>query len=262
MKILFIGDVVGKPGRTVIKDLLPSLKDEFQLDVCIANAENSAGGSGITAQAVDELNMAGIDVITSGDHIWRNKDIFQIINHRATILRPANFPTATPGNASCVITTSKGIRVGVVNVLGRVFMKPILDCPFRAMQAELAEIREKTKIIIVDFHAEATSEKIAMGWYLDGQVSAIVGTHTHIPTADNKILPKGTAYITDVGMVGAQKSVLGRDIEPVLKHFVTGLPSRFTVATEQVCIQGVIIDIDEKTGKARSITRLERGYNV
>lgn len=257
MKLLFIGDVVGKPGRSLIGSLLPSLKKEYELDFGIANGENAAAGSGITPRVAKELFSAGIDVITSGDHIWKNKEIFQIINETDRILKPANLPPCTPGNGSCVVCVHNTVYIGVINIVGRVFMNPV-DCPFRTVDREIEKIRQKTKIILVDFHAEATSEKIAMGWYLDGRVSALVGTHTHVPTADNKILPQGTAYITDVGMAGSQKSVLGRDIEPVLKHFTTSMPSRFTVAEEHLVMQGVVIDIDETTGMARSIIRVEK----
>ena len=257
MKILFIGDVVGKPARALIRQVLTDIIKENSIDFCVANAENAAGGSGITPRVADELFGAGVDVITSGDHIWRNKEVFQVINNDSRVLRPANYPLGTPGKGSGLFTASNNVSVGIINILGRVFMKPV-DCPFNAVRQQLDKIRLKTKIILVDFHAEATSEKGAMGWFLDGKVSAVIGTHTHIPTADNKILPHGTAYITDVGMVGSQISILGRDIEPVLKHFTTSLPSRFTVATQQIILQSVVIDIDEQTGLARSITRLEK----
>lgn len=258
MRLLFIGDIVGSPGRNLIKDILPGIKKQEDIDVCIANAENAAGGSGITSKVADELFLSGVDVITSGDHVWRNKEIYNVINRSDRLLRPANFPHATPGQPSCIVSTKNGVKVGVINVLGRIFMKPILDCPFKAVREQIERIKQETPIIFVDIHAEATSEKVAMGWFLDGKVSAVVGTHTHIPTADERILPNGTAYLTDVGMVGSQKSVLGRDIEPVLKHFTTSLPSRFTVATEHVVIQSVVIDIDNKSGKAHSIKRMER----
>ena len=256
MKILFIGDIVGRPGRNAIKERLKDIIEKHNIDVCIANGENSAGGSGITQRIADELLYYGIDLITTGDHIWRNKDIFSFISKNDRVLRPANYPAETPGKGYCVFQTSIGKKIGVINLLGRVFMKPV-ECPFKTVKKILTDMKSETNIIIVDFHAEATSEKIAMGWYLDGDVSAVLGTHTHIPTADYKILSKKTAYITDVGMVGAEKSVLGRDIEPVLKHFTTSLPARFTVADGKIIIQSVIVEIDEKTGLAINISRLE-----
>ena len=256
MKILFIGDIVGRPGRNAIKDRLKNIIEKHNIDVCIANGENSAGGSGITQRIADELLYYGIDLITTGDHIWRNKDIFSFISKNERVLRPANYPEETPGKGYSVFKSSKGLNIGVINVLGRVFMKPV-DCPFKTVQKILLNLKNETDIIIVDFHAEATSEKVAMGWFLDGEVSAVLGTHTHIPTADYKILPQGTAYITDVGMVGAEKSVLGRDIEPVIRHFTSSLPSRFTVAEGRIIIQSVIVEIDEKSGLAINISRLE-----
>ncbi len=257
MKILFIGDIVGRPGRNAVCERVPEIIKEYSIDCCIANAENAAGGSGITSNVAEHLFSAGVHVLTSGDHIWRNKDIFKLIDKTDRIIRPANFLSGTPGKGSVIVRLKSGISVGVVNLLGRVFMNPI-ENPFQAVMREIDTIKKQTSVILVDIHAEATSEKIAMGWYLDGQVSAVVGTHTHVPTADCKVLPNGTAYITDVGMVGAQYSVLGRDVHPVIKHFTTGLPERFTVAEKDVLLQGVIIDIDETTGKARDIVRLER----
>ncbi len=256
MRILFIGDIVGQPARNTLKRCIPELKYDLKFDICIANAENAAGGSGISSKVAEELFEMGIDVLTSGDHVWRNKEIFSIINKTDRIIRPANYPDSSPGYGSCVINTNRGVSIGVINLLGRVFMNPI-DSPFTAVMKEIDKIKSRAKIIIVDFHAEATSEKIAMGWYLDGKVSAVLGTHTHVPTADFKILPNGTAYISDVGMVGAKNSVLGRDIEPVVRHFVNGLPQRFTVADGDISVQGVLIDIDEKTGIATRIDRVD-----
>ncbi len=257
MNILFVGDIVGKPGRQAVKQRLPEIRDEFNIDLSVVNAENAAGGSGMSETVVNELFSFGVDVITSGDHVWRNKGVFSVIGYNSRVLKPANYPKSTPGKGSCVVLAANGIKVGVINIQGRVFMKPI-DCPFLSVTEELKELRSQTKVIIVDFHAEATSEKIAMGWYLDGKVSAVLGTHTHVPTADAKILPQGTAYITDTGMVGAERSVLGRDVEPVLKHFTTSLPARFSVATGDVIINCVVVDIDESTGLARNIIQLEK----
>lgn len=257
MKILFIGDIVGSPGRQAVRKLLPELKKEYNLEFVIANAENAAGGSGITLAVAEELFLAGADVLTSGDHIWKKRDIFEIIDREKRILRPLNFPEGAPGNGWGVYSSASGIKVGVINVNGRVFMEP-LDCPFRASLKAQKEIARDTKIIIVDIHAEATSEKVALGWYLDGKVSAVFGTHTHIQTADERILPQGTAYLTDAGMTGPDDSVIGRRITDVLTRFLTQVPTRFEVAEGNVKLRGVVVDIDEKTGQARSIERIQR----
>lgn len=257
MNILFIGDIVGSPGREAVEKLLPGLKKEFNLDFVIANAENAAGGSGITPGVAKELFNLGIDVLTSGDHIWKKREIFQIINEDERILRPLNFPSGVPGRGWQVFKTKEGFSVGVINVQGRVFMEP-LECPFTTTRKVQEELSIQTKVIIVDMHAEATSEKIALGWYLDGKVSAILGTHTHIQTADERILPGGSAYITDVGMTGPLDSVIGRRIEDVLERFLSGVPTRFEVAKENIQLQGVVLDIDNQTGKAKSILRIQR----
>lgn len=257
MKILFIGDIVGSPGRQAIKELLPGLQKEFCLDFVIANAENAAGGSGITASVAQELFAAGVDVLTSGDHIWKKREILELINQEERILRPVNFPAGAPGRGFGVFKTKSGFRVGVINTQGRVFMEA-LECPFRTTRQAQEELSQVTQIIIVDMHAEATSEKVALGWYLDGKVSGVLGTHTHIQTADERILPNGTAYITDAGMTGPYDSVIGRRIEDVLARFLTAVPVRFEVAKENIQLQGVVLDIDEGTGKARSIVRIQR----
>ncbi len=257
MKILFIGDIVGSPGREAVKKLLPELKKEYRLNFVIANAENAAGGSGITLAVAEELFASGLDVLTSGDHIWKKREILEIINQEERILRPTNFPAGAPGHGWGVFKTKDGLKVGVVSVQGRVFMEA-LECPFRASRQAQESLSGQTKIIIVDIHAEATSEKVALGWYLDGKVSAVLGTHTHIQTADERILPQGTAYITDVGMAGPLDSVIGRKIEDVLERFLTCVPTRFEVAKENIQLQGVVLDIDEKTGKARSIVRIQK----
>jgi hypothetical protein len=257
MKILFIGDIVGRPGRDAIRQLLPGLKKEYNLEFVIANAENAAGGSGITAKVAEELFEAGIDVLTSGDHIWKKREIFEIINQEERILRPVNFPAGAPGRGFAAFKTKGNLKVGVINVNGRVFMEA-LDCPFRMSLAAVEALAKETKIIIVDIHAEATSEKVALGWYLDGKVSGVLGTHTHIQTADERILPKGTAYITDVGMTGPHDSVIGRRIEDVLERFVTQVPVRFEVAQENIQLQAALLDIDEDMGKANSIVRIQR----
>ncbi|MFA5156467.1 MAG: TIGR00282 family metallophosphoesterase [Candidatus Omnitrophota bacterium] len=260
MKILFIGDIVGNPGREAVKKLLPLLKQEFKLDFVIANAENAAGGSGITSRVANELFDAGVSVLTSGDHIWKKSEIFEIIKEDKRILRPANFPEGAPGCGSQIFKTEAGAKVGVVNVQGRVFMEA-LESPFKAALKAQEELSRETKVIIVDMHAEATSEKVALGWYLDGKVSAVLGTHTHIQTADEKILPQGTAYITDAGMTGPYDSVIGRDVADVLQRFLTSVPVRFEVAQENIQLHGVVLDIDENTGKARSIVRIQKKIN-
>jgi 2',3'-cyclic-nucleotide 2'-phosphodiesterase len=257
MKILFIGDIVGSPGRDAVKKLLPGLKRDFGLDFVIANAENAAGGSGITARVANELFDAGVSVLTSGDHIWKKSEIFQIINEDKRILRPVNFPAGAPGRGAEIFVAENGIKVGVINVQGRVFMEA-LDSPFKTALSAQEDLSKKTNVIIVDIHAEATSEKVALGWYLDGKVSAVLGTHTHIQTADEKILPQGTAYLTDAGMTGPYDSVIGRNVADVLERFLTSVPVRFAVAEENVQLHGAVLDIDEKTGKARSIARVQR----
>jgi metallophosphoesterase (TIGR00282 family) len=260
MNILFIGDIVGSPGREAIKKLIPGLRKEHKLDFIIANAENAAGGSGITPAVAEELFGAGVDVLTSGDHIWKKREIFQILSQEGRILRPANFPAGSPGNGWGLFETKNGIKVGVINLNGRVFMDA-LDCPFKVAQAAQEALSGDTKVIIVDIHAEATSEKVALGWFLDGKASAVLGTHTHIQTADEKILPHGTAYITDAGMTGPYQSVIGRRIENVLERFLTALPVRFEVAEGDIQLHGVVVGIDEKTGKAESIIRVQKKIN-
>jgi 2',3'-cyclic-nucleotide 2'-phosphodiesterase len=261
MKILFIGDIVGSPGREAIKKLVPLLKDELQIDFVVANAENASGGSGITAKVAEELFDSGVNVLTAGDHIWKKPEIFELINREPRIMRPLNYPAGAPGRGASVFKTpGNGIKVGVININGRVFMDA-LDCPFKAATAAVKELAQETKIIIVDIHAEATSEKIALGYYLDGKVSAIFGTHTHIQTADEKILPQGTAYITDVGMTGPYDSVIGRRVEDVLTRFLSAIPVKFEVAQGDIQLHGALVEIDEATGKARSILRIQRKVN-
>lgn len=257
MKILFIGDIVGRPGREAIKKLIVPLRQDLQIDFVIANAENASGGSGITSKVADELFSYGVDVLTSGDHIWKKSEIFELINREERILRPLNFPLGAPGRGAAVFKTKNGAKVGVINVNGRVFMEA-LECPFKTTLSACEELAKETKIIIVDIHAEATSEKVALGWYLDGKVSAILGTHTHIQTADEKILPKGTAYITDAGMTGPYDSVIGRRVEDVLTRFLSSIPVKFEVAQENIQLHGALVEIDEKTGKAISILRMQK----
>ena len=255
MKVLFIGDIVGKPGRNAISALLPGIVGRHGVDIVIANCENAAGGFGVTRKVVDELYHNEIDILTSGNHIWDKKEITNFIDDYETLLRPANYPEGTVGRGSVTIKTRLGVSLGVLNLEGRVFMRP-LDCPFRVANREIDKLKCETDIIIVDMHAEATSEKEALGWFLDGKVSAVLGTHTHVQTADERVLPGGTAYITDVGMTGAFDSVLGIKKEVALERFLTLLPNRYDVAKGDVRFQGVLIDIDNKTGKSISIERL------
>jgi metallophosphoesterase (TIGR00282 family) len=261
MKMLFMGDVVGSPGRQAIKFLLPQIKEDEDIDFSIANVENVAGGSGVTPELVGELLNYGLDCLTSGDHIWKKKEVYKIINQETRLLKPANYPEITPGIGSSVYETKNGIKVGVINLLGRVFMENV-DCPFRTASREIEKLQKQTPNIIVDMHAEATSEKEAIGWYLDGSVSAVIGTHTHVPTADEKILPKGTAYISDVGMVGPKYSILGRNPAQILERFLTQMPTRFEIADGEIELQAVVVDIDEKTGKANSIKRITKSINL
>lgn len=253
MRILMIGDVIGKPGRQAIRSLVPGLREEYGIDLVIANGENSAGGFGITLETAYEMLENGVDVLTSGNHIWDQKEIIPHMDEGLPLIRPANYPDA-PGRGYLIQDD-----VMVLNLMGRVFM-PALDCPFRAANA-LLQPREGTappKVIIVDFHAEATSEKQGMGWYLDGRVSAVLGTHTHVGTVDAKILPKGTAYLTDVGMTGPINSVIGSDPDAVLERFLTGMPQRLQVARGPVMMNSVLIEVDPATGKSLSIERIDR----
>ncbi|MCF6158834.1 MAG: TIGR00282 family metallophosphoesterase [wastewater metagenome] len=256
INVLVIGDIVGKPGRTILKNKLKAFNAKEGIHFCIANGENAAGGAGITSEIAKELFSCGVDVITTGDHVWDKKDIVHFLETNRNILRPANYSPLAVGKGYVVKDSHLGIRIGVINLLGRVFMKPV-DCPFRAVDDILKTLPAEIKIIFVDMHAEATSEKIAMGWYLDGRVSAVFGTHTHVPTADEKILPKGTAFISDLGMTGPHESVLGRKIECVLRAIVTQMPTRFEVAEGDVRISGAKIVVDSQTGKAESIRRIE-----
>ena len=256
MRILFIGDIVGEPGRRAVEELVPKIKKRDRVEFVIGNAENVAGGSGVTPALAEELFKAGVDVLTSGDHIWKRREITEYIDSNGRLLRPANYPPGTPGFGSTVVQSESGTDVAVINLQGRVFMQAI-ECPFRAAKAEVEKLKGKARIIIVDMHAEATSEKIALGWYLDGTVSAILGTHTHVQTADEKILPQGTAFISDAGMTGPFDSVIGRKKEQILARFLTQMPTRFEMAEDDIQLHGVIIDVDDKTGKADSIKRVQ-----
>ena len=257
MKILFIGDVVGKSGRRALRRFLPELQDQTEADLTVVNAENAAGGFGVTAGVLEEfLEQSEIDVLTSGNHIWDKREALDLIQDEPRLLRPHNYPVGTPGSGWVVATASNGVQVGVLNIMGTVFMHPTLDCPFSSAHQALEKRPSGVKVVLVDFHAEATSEKVAMGWYLDGRVSAVVGTHTHVPTADERVLPQGTAHISDVGMTGCYNSVIGMETAGVLKRFVERVPERFEVASGPASVCGVIIDVDETTGKSRSIARV------
>ncbi len=257
MNVLMIGDIVGRPGRTMVKQQLPALIDELDIQLCVANAENAAGGSGLTPPLALELLGVGIDCLTMGDHVFKQKEIMSFLQADPRVLRPANLPPEAPGRGWTVLESRGGVPVAVINLLGRIFMPPA-DCPFHAVDALLEELPSQTKVTLVDVHAEATSEKVALGWHLDGRVSAVVGTHTHIPTADARLLPGGTAYITDLGMTGPYESVLGRRIDRVLRSVITGVPTSFDVAKGDVRLSGVLIAVDETTGRATAIERIER----
>lgn len=254
MKILFLGDIVGKPARNYLKEALFSIKKDLKADVVIANGENAAGGSSLTLETARNIFDAGVDIITSGDHIFKKQEA-KVVVEQMDVLRPLNYSDYAPGNGY-LIKEINGITIGVINLVGRVFMQP-LNCPFNAVKKILEDIRIKTKIIIVDMHAEATSEKLAMGYYLAGKVSAVLGTHTHIPTADERVIDGSTAYISDVGMVGSFDSILGREKAHIIERFVTNMPVRFNLAEADVRIQGVIVEIDPTTGKALEIKRVE-----
>jgi len=255
IRILFIGDIVGRPGRDLVRRGLPAIVEYHRIDFVIANAENAAAGFGITREIGDQLLDYGVDVMTSGNHIWDKKEALDYIGTEPRLLRPANYPAGAPGNGSYIARTRDGVSVGVINAMGRVFMVNI-DDPFVVIRREIEAMRERARIIFVDFHAEATSEKIAMGWHLDGLVTALVGTHTHVQTADERILPKGTAYLTDVGMTGPHDSIIGVEISAALGRFLTALPQKFETATGNPRLNAVIVDADEKTGRATEIERL------
>ena len=252
MDILFVGDVVGSPGREMIKEHLPALKRKYHPQLTIVNGENAAGGRGITEQIYKQFLEAGANAVTLGNHAWDNKDIFEFIETAKYLVRPANFPDNTPGNGLIFIRMNS-LEVAIINLQGRTFMPP-LDCPFKKVDELIAIAKKRTNIIFVDFHAEATSEKQAMGWYVDGKVSAVIGTHTHVQTADHRILPNGTAYMTDVGMTGPYDGILGMEREAVIKKFITALPSRFEVPkTGRKQLSACLINVDNQSGKALNI---------
>jgi metallophosphoesterase (TIGR00282 family) len=255
MKILFIGDIIGKPGRETLRKGLRRLVDHHGADLVIGNAENAAAGFGVTKDIGDALLDYGVDVMTSGNHIWAKKEVLEYMPKQPRLLRPANYPAGVPGRGSYLAQTRDGRAVGVINIMGRVFMQN-LDDPFTVVLKEIEALRARTKVIIVDFHAEATSEKVAMGWHLDGKVTLVVGTHTHVQTADERILPNGTAYLTDAGMTGPHDSIIGMEREPSLARFLNGMPSRYEPATGNPRLNGVLIEADEQSGRASGITRI------
>lgn len=258
MNILCIGDIVGRPGREAVEFALPKIKAEYGIDFVIANAENASGGAGLIPKNADEILSFGVDVMTMGDHTWDKPEIFPYLQgHPQQIIRPANFPEGAPGVGWTIAQASHGVKVGVINLLGRTFMRYNVLCPFLTLQAIVDKIKEEAAVIIVDMHAETTSEKVALGHFADGKVSLVFGTHTHIQTADEKILPQGTAYITDLGMSGPYDSVIGQDKEKIITRFITSMPHKFEVAQSPGTVHGVVIKVDVKTGRTQGITRLQ-----
>src|SRR5213595_2623354 len=256
LRILFLGDIVGEPGRNAVIARLPELKVKHALDFVIVNGENAAGGRGITGKITIDLLRAGVSVVTSGDHIWDQKEIVAFLNLEPRLLRPVNYPDGAPGSGSIVLETAKG-KIGVINIQARTFMQPILENPFRAVETAVTKMREETVNILVDVHGETTSEKIALGRFLDGKVSAIIGTHTHVQTADEQIFPGGTAFLCDAGMCGPVNSILGRAIDPIMNRFISNLPASFPVAGGEVRLRGALIEIDETSGRAVRISRVD-----
>ncbi|MBW1981428.1 MAG: TIGR00282 family metallophosphoesterase [Deltaproteobacteria bacterium] len=255
IRVLFVGDIVGKSGRRVVEKLLPRIIGGQQVDLVVANAENAAGGVGLTPKVAEQLLNAGIDVLTSGNHIWKKKEIESYLDGTDRVLRPANYPPGAPGRGYCIVETAAGLPVAVLNLEGRVFMKPV-DCPFRTADLLIGGLQEEAAVLLVDFHAEATSEKLALAWYLDGRVSAVVGTHTHVQTADERILPEGTGYITDVGMTGPTDSVLGVRKEDAIAQLISQRPTKFNLARAGQQLQAVLLDVASASGRTESITRI------
>lgn len=256
MRILILGDVVGRPGRSAVRDLVPGLVKTEAIDLVVANVENAAGGMGVDIKSAEEMLSAGVHVLTSGNHIWKKKEIYPYLENKSRLLRPANYPNGAPGRGWIEWSSQGGLRALVVNVQGRVFMPNHVDDPFRCVEGILKDHGGYSRVVIVDMHAEATSEKVAMGWFLDGRASIVYGTHTHVQTADERLLPGGTAYITDLGMCGPWDSVIGIEKENVIEGFLTQLPRKFEVARDNVVLQGVVVEVDDETGKARDIRRL------
>ncbi len=259
LKVLVVGDIVGRPGRNAVKEYLQKNGDEY--DFIIANGENAAGGRGITPQIVYDFFNYGVDVITLGNHVWDKKEIIEFIEHEPNLIRPANYPPPTPGKGAVIVKLASGVKIGVINLSGRIFL-PSLDCPFRKAKKLIKELKKETSLIIIDFHAEATSEKVAFGWFLDGQVSGVLGTHTHIQTADERILPGGTAYISDIGMTGPRNSVLGMKKEAIIERFLTQMPIRFEVAGGETIFNAVSLNLEIQSGKCTKIKRIKEYFSA
>jgi metallophosphoesterase (TIGR00282 family) len=259
--ILFIGDVVGRPGRRVVRELLPGLVDRHRIDLVVANGENASGGIGLSPKGAEELLAAGVQVLTSGNHIWKKKEIVPYIEDSADLIRPANYPAGVPGAGATIKETAAGIPVAVLNLMGRTFMEAV-ECPFRKAEAEVERLKALTPILLIDFHAEATSEKMALGWFLDGKASAVLGTHTHIQTSDERILPGGTAYLTDAGMTGPADSVIGVKKEIAIERFLTQMPHKFEVAKKDLVLEAALVTVDENSGRASAIRRLRERLPV
>ena len=255
MNLLFIADIVGQPGRRVVKELVPRLRQEHRVDLVVANGENSAGGSGITVRTAQEIFSAGVDVITSGDHLWDQKEVMELLQNESRFVRPSNYPHGTPGQGSTLFQVTDRPSVAILNLQGRTFM-PALENPFHEALAAVERLRQETKLTFIDFHAEATSEKVALTRMLDGRVSAVIGTHTHVQTADEQIFPGGTAFLCDAGFTGPHESVIGREMEPIIQRFLTNMPQRFEVAKGRIMLQGALVEIDESSGHARKIRRI------
>ncbi|MDH7481757.1 MAG: TIGR00282 family metallophosphoesterase [Armatimonadota bacterium] len=257
MRLLFIGDIVGRPGREAVSQLLPALREEYSPDFIVANGENAAGGMGITMETAAEVFQSGVDVVTLGNHVWSKKEVYTYLNEEQRLLRPANYPAGVPGRGWNIYLTKNGIRIGVINLCGRIFMENLED-PFRTADAILLELSQHTNLIFVDFHAEVTSEKSALGWYLAGRVTGVLGTHTHVQTADERILPGGTAFISDVGMTGPIDSVIGVKKELIISRFITQMPTKFEIAEGKAMLSAVLVEADCSTGQALSVMRIQR----
>jgi len=255
LKILFIGDIFAKPGRLILSNRLERLKSIYKWDVCIANAENAAGGKGINFNAADEIFGSGVDAVTMGNHTWARKEVFNFIDSCSKMIRPANFPKGVPGRGRMIIEKN-GVKVGLLNLIGRIYMDPPSECPFHTADREIPLLRQQCRVILVDFHAEATSEKTALAYYLDGKVSAVIGTHTHVQTSDERILDNGTAFITDAGMTGPTEGIIGVDKELIIQKFIFGLPGHFEPAKGRICLNAVLVTVDENTGRALEIKRI------
>lgn len=257
-RLLFVGDIVGKPGRDILRRALPRLVAREGIDLVVANVENAAGGFGITRETAEAILASGVHVMTTGNHVWDKKEALDYVAREPRLLRPVNYPAGAPGRGAAVFTSPGGLDVAVINAMGRVHM-PLVDDPFRALDEAVSQMRERTPIVVVDFHAEVTSEKIALAWHLDGRVTLVVGTHTHVVTADERLLPGGTAAITDVGMTGPHDSVIGVEKEPAIARFLNGLPTRFETATGDARLNAVLVDVDAATGRATAIRRVAVG---